>query len=249
MIHAPGRLLARLLGGPILALLLTGLTAPAAAHASPAAISPIKCAGSAVNWCWAPPNVSVEAGETVTWAVGGGVHNVVVTGGGACQTLPCSQAFPAAGTFSFVCSFHPSTMVGAVTVTGAPPPPPPPPTPTPTAVPTAAPTATPTAVPTAEPTPTPASTPAPTATPTHTPDATPEPTAVPAVTSSTAPVSSPRPPAAPSARAASPVSAAFELVANRGNGGGSVLMAAGLILLLVVGATFVGLRVRSSRGK
>lgn len=95
--------------------------------------------GASVQWVgdnvpWSPPEVTIKAGETVTWTWSG-IHNVDATSTNwdvtSGTTSPFSHAFTAAGTYDYVCQFH-SAMTGRVIVTdtsGTPPPPPPPPPP------------------------------------------------------------------------------------------------------------------------
>jgi len=83
---------------------------------------------------WSPAEVTVKAGETVTWSWDGDPpHNVASTTGSwpAGTTSPFPHTFPTAGTYNYVCEFH-FGMNGKVIVTdesGTPPPPPPPPPP------------------------------------------------------------------------------------------------------------------------
>jgi plastocyanin len=95
--------------------------------------------GASVQWVgdnvpWSPPEVTIKAGETVTWTWSG-THNVDATSANwdvlSSTTSPFSHTFAAAGTYDYVCQFHPA-MTGRVIVTdagGTPPPPPPPPPP------------------------------------------------------------------------------------------------------------------------
>jgi plastocyanin len=89
---------------------------------------------------WAPRDVTIKAGETVTWSFAGTTvfHNVASSGSNwsyrngnpAIAPPPASHAFTTPGIYTFVCEIHATTMVGTVTVTdaaGTPPPPPPPP--------------------------------------------------------------------------------------------------------------------------
>jgi plastocyanin len=91
---------------------------------------------------WAPVEVTVRAGETVTWSFAGtaGLHNVASNsvnwsyrnGDPAVAPPPGAFRFDTPGVYSFWCEIHTTTMVGTVNVTdasGAPPPPPPPPPP------------------------------------------------------------------------------------------------------------------------
>jgi plastocyanin len=87
---------------------------------------------------WSADEVTIKAGETVTWTWDGDPpHNVDPTIGPwadvppSSTTSPFSYQFAASGTYDYVCQFH-STMTGRVVVTdtsGTPPPPPPPPPP------------------------------------------------------------------------------------------------------------------------
>ena len=91
---------------------------------------------------WSPKEVTVKAGETVTWSFTGTTapHNVASTGSNWIPTFrngdaaftppPASYTFSTPGIYRFVCEIHASTMDGTVIVTdasGVPPPPPPPP--------------------------------------------------------------------------------------------------------------------------
>jgi plastocyanin len=90
------------------------------------------------NFKWVPDNVTIKAGETVTWNWTG-FHNVKSTSTNwdvRGTTTGFQHPFPAPGTYTYVCEFHSvdsngqPLMVGSVTVTdasGTPPPPPPPP--------------------------------------------------------------------------------------------------------------------------
>ena len=119
------------------------LIALAAALALPALAAAADQSVQAVDatLTWSPPNVTVKAGETVTWTFAGAsqAHNVASSGANwslsspiQANHPPVSYTFASPGTYSFVCNVHPSTMTGTVTVTdaaGNPPPPPPPPPP------------------------------------------------------------------------------------------------------------------------
>lgn len=119
------------------------LIALAAALALPAQAAAADQTVQAVDatLAWSPPNVTVKAGESVTWTFAGTsqAHNVASSSANWSLTTPIqanhppvSYTFASAGTYSFVCNVHPSTMTGTVTVTdasGNPPPPPPPPPP------------------------------------------------------------------------------------------------------------------------
>jgi plastocyanin len=90
---------------------------------------------------WTPRDLTVRAGEAVTWTFAGtsGPHNVVSNtpnwsfsnGRAAVGLPPASFTFANPGIYAFVCELHRQTMEGTVTVTdaagNAPPPPPPPP--------------------------------------------------------------------------------------------------------------------------
>ena len=90
------------------------------------------------NFRWTPRDVTIRAGETVTWRFTGtdAPHNVAVRGttfrSGEPTRVPADAAyrFDTPGFYDFVCEVHLPSMAGTVTVTdasGAPPPPPPPP--------------------------------------------------------------------------------------------------------------------------
>jgi plastocyanin len=119
------------------------LIALAAALALPASAAAADQSVQAVDatLTWSPPNVTVKAGETVTWTFAGTsqAHNVASSSANwslsspiQADHPPVSYTFASPGTYAFVCNVHPSTMTGTVTVTdaaGNPPPPPPPPPP------------------------------------------------------------------------------------------------------------------------
>jgi plastocyanin len=88
---------------------------------------------------WSPMEVTIKAGEAVTWTFpdSDGFHNVASDSPNwtldnpiSARHPPVTHSFPDSGTYRFVCDAHASTMWGNVYVTdasGAPPPPPPPP--------------------------------------------------------------------------------------------------------------------------
>lgn len=88
---------------------------------------------------WNPRDVTIKAGETVTWTFpdSDGFHNVAsdspnwtLTSPITTRHPPVSHRFADPGIYKFVCEAHRGTMEGTVTVTdaaGTPPPPPPPP--------------------------------------------------------------------------------------------------------------------------
>ena len=120
---------------------LAATTILAAAPAASAADQTVQAVDGSNTW--SPPNVTVKAGETVTWSFAGttGFHNVAAASDNwgrpfdtdiASGPPPASFTFDAPGTYAFVCEAHANTMSGNVTVTdasGNPPPPPPPPPP------------------------------------------------------------------------------------------------------------------------
>ncbi len=99
--------------------------------------------GSAGN-VYSPAQLTINAGDTVTFRNAGGVHNVVSntqifrcalgcddvgTGSGEPSSLlwEATVAFNTPGTFGYFCDVHPTSMTGSITVQGTTPPPPPPP--------------------------------------------------------------------------------------------------------------------------
>jgi plastocyanin len=97
---------------------------------------------TATNYQFAPRDVTINQGESVTWTNGGGTHNVVIEAEGLEQpsteappgppNWPVTHAFNTPGTFTYYCRPHRSFgMTGTVTVNAAAPPPegssPPPP--------------------------------------------------------------------------------------------------------------------------
>jgi plastocyanin len=68
-----------------------------------------------------PATSTVAVGGTVTWTnAGAAAHTVSFTGGPDCGRINAgasvSRTFDAAGTFAYICSFHPATMAGTITV-------------------------------------------------------------------------------------------------------------------------------------
>jgi plastocyanin len=103
--------------------------------ASPAlaADTTIAAAGPDAEPIWSPSDVTVDIGDTVTWTFSATVaHNLTPTSSNwtfssptGTGQAPASHTFTAAGTYTFVCTIHPDSMMGSVTVGNAPPPPPP----------------------------------------------------------------------------------------------------------------------------
>ena len=71
---------------------------------------------------FSPSATTVQAGATVTWTWAGGNQHNVIFSNGAIGNSPTqasgtfARTFNAAGTFSYTCSVHGSSMSGAVTV-------------------------------------------------------------------------------------------------------------------------------------
>ena len=93
-------------------------TATAAAPAAPAAVT-VK------NFEYLPATLKVKAGTRVTWRNRDATnHTVTFSGSGAPRSVDnlaerarATRTFTRAGTFAYVCGFHP-TMHGRVVVTG-----------------------------------------------------------------------------------------------------------------------------------
>jgi plastocyanin len=125
------------------AIVVAALAAPAAAAGQ--TVQAVDGTGTPGNPDrWAPANVTIRPGETVTWSFAGtlGFHNVASdpsltpwafdNGPPGVAKPPASYRFDTPGFYAFLCQAHGTTMTGVVTVTdpsGAPPPPPPPPPP------------------------------------------------------------------------------------------------------------------------
>jgi plastocyanin len=128
------------------ATLLATAAAPAAAYATTFDVQAVD-GTEADNYDnrWTPSTVNAVVGDTVTWRFDGTSmpHNVMSeganwkfrSGGAAVAPPPASFTFTAAGTYTFICQVHPTTMRGTVSVRGkdapdpGPPKPPPPPPP------------------------------------------------------------------------------------------------------------------------
>ena len=75
------------------------------------------------DYYFSPNNVTIAPGDTVIFIWGGSDgHNVAFGTAGSPSNCPlqsggfCFRTFPAAGTFSFVCSPHSSQMYGTINV-------------------------------------------------------------------------------------------------------------------------------------
>ncbi len=94
---------------------------PTQSTASNPASATVGVTGSA-RYFWSPAKVAIAPGGSVTWAWSGdGFHDVVIealgySSGGPVKEGSYTVTFPAAGSFSVVCSVHPDTMRGTVTV-------------------------------------------------------------------------------------------------------------------------------------
>lgn len=108
----------------VAALVVLGVSAPSAAAA------PATVAGND-QLLFAPANVAVEPGETVTWTFAGTTqaHNVANNGSEPADAPwtafttdpkvaapPVSYTFTTPGVYKFICTVHTDTMVGTVTV-------------------------------------------------------------------------------------------------------------------------------------
>ena len=138
-----------------------------------------------VNFTFAPANVQINVGETVTWTNSDSAAHSAKFAAFTTPVLMQGQratlTFSSPGRYPYVCGVHGSSMSGTVIVQAAATPPPPPPTQPPPPPPTAPlPTAARTPAPAAA---TPEPTTAPTDAPTEAPTATPAPTASVAIVS------------------------------------------------------------------
>ena len=151
------------------AVVVGGMLTYAAVAGANAADTTVTADGQAQEGFFAPAEVSVETGDTVTWQFVTPSHNVRASN--ASETDPrwedfaykgdfvpagpgesASFTFYKSGSYTYLCQFHPN-MTGTVTVTGEDQEiPTGTPTPTATATATATPSATPTATPTSPPT-------------------------------------------------------------------------------------------------
>jgi plastocyanin len=92
----------------------------AGALASPAAAAPATV--TVANNSFAPGDVTIAAGESVTWNFSEASHNVSGSGWSGNNTFgkgAFTKTFASAGTFTYVCEAHPDKMKGTVTVTAA----------------------------------------------------------------------------------------------------------------------------------
>jgi hypothetical protein len=86
---------------------------------NPVALMAAVVAVSTPSGTFSPSTVQITEGDSVTWNLSGGDHNVRFAGepAGPFQST-YSKTFPAAGTFTYVCDAH-SGMRGAVVVSKA----------------------------------------------------------------------------------------------------------------------------------
>ncbi|HEY4633556.1 MAG TPA: plastocyanin/azurin family copper-binding protein [Candidatus Limnocylindrales bacterium] len=101
----------------LLAAVLAGCSGGTAASASPVATTTVDLPKS---YRFAPADIVVPAGATVTWTNHDDFTHNVTFGEEAALTMPpgasVTRAFPDEGTFAYVCSLHPRDMTGSVTV-------------------------------------------------------------------------------------------------------------------------------------
>ena len=121
--------------------LLAALATAPAAYAQGAVVQAVDgTQADPLFFHWSPKDVTIKAGETVTWNFTGtnAPHNVIISQGAwsyksgpfASAPPPAQYTFTTPDVYTFVCEVHATTMTGTVTVTdaaGTPPPPPPPP--------------------------------------------------------------------------------------------------------------------------
>jgi plastocyanin len=126
--------------GAFTAAVIAALAFPAAASADQTIRAFDGPLGDGSDSGWTPNEVTVKAGDAVSWAFEGTTlaHNVISASANwslvgtpiGVAGPPISTTFPTPGTYAYVCQLH-AAMTGSVTVTDAagvaPPPPPPPP--------------------------------------------------------------------------------------------------------------------------
>ena len=115
---------------------LAAITVVVPAGAATAANQTVQALDDNANYRFAPAEVAIQPGETVTWTFAGTTdpHNVDAYGGNwtfrsgdpSVGHPDASWTFPTEGTYTYRCDFH-SAMTGTVKVGNPPPPPPPPP--------------------------------------------------------------------------------------------------------------------------
>jgi plastocyanin len=75
---------------------------------------------SIANFAFSPAEVTIKAGDTVTWTNNDSAPHTVTgadfDSGQLAQGATFSQTFPTAGSFSYKCTIHPSMAPGKVTV-------------------------------------------------------------------------------------------------------------------------------------
>ena len=96
---------------------------PPASTATGGSTSAPAAAGTPVtiaNFAFSPADVTIKAGGTVTWTNNDNVSHTVTgadfDSGPLAQGATFSHTFPAAGSFDYKCTIHPSMPPGKVTV-------------------------------------------------------------------------------------------------------------------------------------
>jgi plastocyanin len=107
----------------VLALALTACSGGGGGAANAASPVPTATVDLPKSYRFAPTAITVRAGATVTWTNHDNFsHNVSLDGQGPLVMSPgqsVTYTFATAGTFAYVCSFHPKDMKGSVLVTGS----------------------------------------------------------------------------------------------------------------------------------
>jgi plastocyanin len=106
---------------PALAVLFAALLAGACQAATPAAPVATSEVDLPRSYKFAPKDISVEPGATVTWTNNDSfTHSVRFLDGGEVQMMKpgesVTRTFPAPGLFRYDCSLHPNDMKGSVLV-------------------------------------------------------------------------------------------------------------------------------------
>ena len=102
----------------------TTTTQVAGTQTTPTATAPVPKGSAAVqmrDFSFSPASVTVNVGDSVTWSNTGAEDHDAASSGFSTGTVPpggsATETFSSAGTFSYVCSFHPQ-MKGTVNVVG-----------------------------------------------------------------------------------------------------------------------------------
>lgn len=110
-------------GVSVVLLLAFAFTTLSGLPAGPAAGSSATADVDVTNFAFTPPDVSLQAGDSITWHWVSGTHSVETQDGSDqwCSTRSsgqCDKTFNTPGTYEYRCGVHPGSMLGTIVVQG-----------------------------------------------------------------------------------------------------------------------------------